>query len=409
MNEKLLRRIMLRKKFCKRIVFAVLTLSVSVYISTLLFGDLRSPILIQLTDLDRCPACYGISICPELYSDQIIMKSGNPWSTLFNAKNVFYGYTKTNKPVVMKKLAHSWELKEFDMNLCGNWGLKNDCKPKHLLDISNIEDGIVKAVQYNISYPDYKPRKGLVMCPYAYSIYDLIQPTLKKTNAKSDMINVWTMLKINPEPLILQVLQKSKGWPVPAWGGVCGRLEVVSNDGIPLSLMMNIPWHRKLFIANKIINAALDFTFKHERFRFYLMDWSLDNIVVNEKDEISFVDLEDLIVLDKVISPGKDLPNWYQRYSKEDIGPGFIFSIEYICQHHLSDHNLWAACFVLAGDEMPFLYPIPEDVDRSRPYLQKLLYDCLTSEDRFHTVTKLQELMIDMLADENIVKVGVVR
>lgn len=139
------------------------------------------------------------------------------------------------------------------------------------------------------------------------------------------------------------------------------------------------------------------------RYRFYLMDWSLDNIVANEKDEITFIDLEDIIILDKHISPKNDLPHWYQRYSKESIGPGFIFSIENMCKHHLSDHNLWAACYILAGDDTPLLYPIPKDVHTYRPYLDKLLKTCLNEEDRFRSIVKLQHVVDEMLLDEKIV------
>ncbi|CAH2057095.1 unnamed protein product, partial [Iphiclides podalirius] len=121
------------------------------------------------------------------------------------------------------------------------------------------------------------------------------------------------MLSINPEPIILQIIPKSQGWPVPAYAGVCGRLEVVAYEGEPISSLLHKEWHRKLKYAKKILDAAMDFTFKHDRFRFYLMDWSLDNIVANENDDIYFVDLEDIIVLDKHISPRKDLADWYQR------------------------------------------------------------------------------------------------
>ncbi|CAH2215388.1 jg22769 [Pararge aegeria aegeria] len=278
---------LLRRRFCKRVVLLLTAFAVSFYASVLLFGGLKGPQVMRLTDLHRCPACYGVTVCPELYSNQITLDSSH-WN-MFNAKNIYYGYTKSNRRVVLKKLAHNWELKEFDDNLCNNWRLKLDYT---------------------------EPRKGLVMCPYAYSLYDFIQSFLnnKREGYKSELINIWTMLSINPEPIILQVIPKSKGWPVPPFGGVCGRLEVVGHEGEPLSALLDVAWHRKLKYAQNILDAAMDFTFKHDRFRFYLMDWSLDNIVANEKDEITFVDLEDLVVLDKHISPKKDLPDWYKSW-----------------------------------------------------------------------------------------------
>ncbi|XP_023951413.1 divergent protein kinase domain 2A [Bicyclus anynana] len=402
-------RMLLRRRFCKRVLLMLIAFSVSFYASVFLFGGFNGPQVMRLTDLNRCPACYGVTVCPELYSNQITLDS-NQWN-MFNAKNIYNGYTKSNRRVVLKKLAHDWELKEFDDSLCKKWRLKQDCKAIQLLNISNVDEKLLKIVEYNLTWPDTEPRKGLVMCPYAYSLYDFIQPLLnnKREGFKSEMINVWTMLSINPEPIILQVIPKSKGWPVPPYGGVCGRLEVVGHEGEPLSSLLYVAWHRKLKYAQKILNAAMDFTFKHDRFRFYLMDWSLDNIVVNEKDEITFVDLEDLIVLDKHISPKKDLPDWYERYSREALGSGFTFSIENMCRHHLSDHNLWAACYILAGEENPLLYPIPKEVNSSRPHFDRLLSTCLHGEDRFRTVSKLQHVIEEMLSDNKIVRFGAVR
>ncbi|KAJ8710674.1 hypothetical protein PYW08_009189 [Mythimna loreyi] len=396
---------MLRRRFVKRVVMVVTVFFFSFYLSVFLFGDWKSPKVMILTDLNRCPACYGVTICPELYSNQVIMESSTTWSSMFNAKNIFYGSTKTNRRVILKKLAHNAEFKTFDDNLCKTFKLKHNCKPVHLLNLSSIDDKLIKLVEYDLKKPDPNPRKGLVMCPYAYSLFDFILPVFNSKREHVDIVNIWTMLSLNPEPIILQVITKTNGWPVPAYAGVCGRLEVVAYEGEPLSSLTQIPWNRKLKYAKKMLEAAMDFTFKHDRFRFYLMDWSLDNIVVNEKDDVTFVDLEDIVILDKHISPKKDLPNWYQRYGREPMGPGFSFSLDNMCKHHLSDHNIWAACYILAGDEEPYLYPIPKEVNASRPHLDKLLQDCVNgveSEDRFKTITKLQHVIEDMVVDKDI-------
>ncbi|KAG6449343.1 LOW QUALITY PROTEIN: divergent protein kinase domain 2A [Manduca sexta] len=405
MNDKMYTRMLLRRRFCKRVLYMGTVFALSFYISVLLFGDLKSPRVMNLTELDRCPACYGISVCPELYSNQIFLENNHGWLSIFNAKNIYYGYTRSNRRVVLKKLAHNWELKEFDSKLCTSWNLKRTCTPISLLNVSNVDEKIIDIVGYNLTWADPMPRKGLVLCPYAYSLYDLIQPLTnsRNSNFKAEMINLWTVLSINPEPLILQVLLKSRGWPVPAYGGVCGRLEVVAYEGEPLSQLTHVEWYKKLKYARKILEAAMDFTFKHDRFRFYLLDWSIDNIVANERDEITFVDLEDVVVLDKHISPRRDLPYWYQRYTRNILGPGFTFSIDSMCKHHLSDHNIWAACYILASNDNGYLYPIPKEVNASKPHFDRLMNECLHGDDRFRTVTKLQHVINDMLNDENVV------
>lgn len=139
------------------------------------------------------------------------------------------------------------------------------------------------------------------------------------------------------------------------------------------------------------------------------MDWSLDNIVADDDDKVTFIDLEDVVVLDKQIAPNQDLPDWYKRYGREDMGPGFSFSIQNMCRHHLSDHNLWAACYTIFGDEKPLLTPVPKHVDAKYPQFVKLLLECLNGSDRFRTVSLLQKVIADMLGDEAVVGVGVVR
>lgn len=183
----------------------VITFSLSFYVSMLLFGDFKAPRVLSLTDLSRCPACYGVSVCPELYSNQITLDWAT-WGGMFNAKNVFYGFTRSNRRVVLKKLAHNWELKEFDAMMCKTFNLKRNCKPIHLLNVTNLDDKLIQKVSYNLTWPDVEPRKGLVLCPYPYSLFDLVVPILKSEKAQSDLVNIWTMLNLNPEPIILQVI-----------------------------------------------------------------------------------------------------------------------------------------------------------------------------------------------------------
>lgn len=211
MSDVIYKRIILRRKFFKRLLILLVTFLVGCgiffYISALLFDEFNSPVVVmRLTDLNRCPACYGISLCGQMYSDQVVLESSlSRWSRLFNAKNIYHGYTKAGKQVLLKKLAHDSELKHFDLKLCESWGMKN-CQPKDLINASNITNHIEKLVEYNLSWPDTTPRKGLVFCPYTMGLKDFLKPVITKKSTSADFINVWTMLSINPEPIILQVI-----------------------------------------------------------------------------------------------------------------------------------------------------------------------------------------------------------
>lgn len=196
----------IRRKFVRRLFLIIFIFGGSFCISMFLFGDLRSNSVTDLTELDRCPACYGVSVCPELYSNQIALVNMG-WSQYFNAKNVYYGYTRSKRRVVLKKLAHDLELKELDANLCNHWNLRPGCKTINVINATrNIHEKVIKLVAYNFTHPEMAPRKGLLMCPYPFSVFGLVQPLLnEKSTFKFDMMYIWTMLMINPEPIVLQV------------------------------------------------------------------------------------------------------------------------------------------------------------------------------------------------------------
>lgn len=119
--------------------------------------------------------------------------------------------------------------------------------------------------------------------------------------------------------------------------------------------------------------------------------------------------MEDVIVLDKHITPKRDLPNWYQRYIKEsdENSVEYTFSVDLICRHHLSDHNIYSACHVLIGTEKPFLKPIPKQFEDG-PF-SKLVNQCLYGPDRFKAALLLQRYITDLLSKESVVGFGAVR
>lgn len=90
---------------------------------------------------------------------------------------------------------------------------------------------------------------------------------------------------------------------MPKYFGACGRIIIEEYVGLPLLDYYNKPWIQRAKIASSLLNAAYIFTFKSEDFGFYLTDVSADNIAVDYKDVAKFIDLENIIVVDKNISP----------------------------------------------------------------------------------------------------------
>lgn len=100
-----------------------------------------------------------------------------------------------------------------------------------------------------------------------------------------------------------QILSAENDWPVPKYFGACGRIIIEEYVGLSLIDYYDKPWIQRARIASSLLNAAYKFTFENENFGFYLTDISPDNIAVDDKDIAKFIDLENIIIVDKNISP----------------------------------------------------------------------------------------------------------
>ncbi|XP_011862154.1 PREDICTED: deleted in autism protein 1 homolog, partial [Vollenhovia emeryi] len=207
----------------------------------------------------------------------------------------------------------------------------------------------------------------------------------KYINPTQYLINLWTLASINPEPLVLQILPAESGWPVLKYFGACGRIIIEEYIGLPLSDCYDKSWIQRAKIASSLLNAAYMFTFKNEKFGFYLTDISADNIAVDREDVAKFIDLENIIVVDKNISREDESKKWqkiHENTLRLDCPNCFAFSAEDICNHHLSDHNYYAICQLLlnSGNENAFpggfLHGVPINIEQQYPDIEHLLRQC---------------------------------
>lgn len=344
------------------------------------------PSVTQLTEQHKCPACYGVSACHNIHKINLLWHDINTiTSHLFGVKNVFFA-TYNRSKVVLKKLAQSSELKAFDIMLCKKLHLEYPCTSV-LLDryITYFYEYIKEIVTSDFSKDD---TRRLRLCPTIQHLDDLfhnVHLNNKHIDPTQYLINLWTLISLNPEPLILQILSAENGWPVPKYFGACGRIIIEEYIGLPLSDYYDKPWIQRAEIASSLLNAAHMFTFKNEKFGFYLTDVSADNIAVDYKNVAKFIDLENIIVVDKNISQ-EDVPKEWHELQKNtmhfECSNCFAFSAEDICNHHLSDHNYYAICQLLLGsinDNLfsgGFLHDVPVNIQLRYQNIEYLLQQC---------------------------------
>lgn len=161
--------------------------------------------LINICDLEKCPFCYGMDFCTEFQHVALNNTSFlNLFTNYFSVKNVYYG-TYINNSVVLKKLAHNSELKNLDLLICKNQNLSGNCV---INKVDSFEDYKLKITE---SVKDTNVKKSTIknlrICTNegVNNVLKILESL--NTNPKSDFYkNVWTILQVNAEPILIQVL-----------------------------------------------------------------------------------------------------------------------------------------------------------------------------------------------------------
>lgn len=193
-------------RFKKWKLLLLVTICVLASRTDVILQDLH-PSVTQLMELHKCPACYGVSACHNIHKIDLLWNDVNAIiSYLFGVKNVFFG-TYNQSKVVLKKLAHSSELEALDVTLCNKLHSEYPCSILVPLDRYMIDfyDLIRKTIASDFSQDD---TSRLRLCPTLDHLDELfynVHLNNKYINPTQYLINLWTLISINPEPLILQV------------------------------------------------------------------------------------------------------------------------------------------------------------------------------------------------------------
>ena len=164
-------------------------------------------------ETDKCPACYGRSLCQRLeygmgkftgYSRLQFINS------LANIKNVNFGKYAGEK-VVYKKLAHDNELQEFDEKICAKANKGSNC------NVVDALHAVVKSGSRNIGADELKGLSDLTRCPSQRLVDKIVHMYKEKADAIDmsfpEKLSLITTLSINQEPIILQVIIVQRNLP----------------------------------------------------------------------------------------------------------------------------------------------------------------------------------------------------
>ncbi|KAK5647104.1 hypothetical protein RI129_005568 [Pyrocoelia pectoralis] len=346
----------------KRFKFIIISIILSMLLYKFINLNLHS-----VCEIDKCPT-------PNLCSENIRLQSNSFvefFSNYFGVKNIFYGLYNNNQKVVIKKLRRYLELNKL---------LKND---------GDLYDKMSK------SNANFKMCSAKLFARF----FDLV------VAENPAMESYWlSVLSINAEPLVLQVLKAEDNWPVPRYLGVCGHCFVETHCGNTLNSFKEANWYTRAKIALQLLKAAKSFTDRHSLFRFYLTDVSPDNIAIDRNLRVTFVDLEN------VIMTGKDSNLNVHLSERFDDIDGFAFSENSICSSSISDHNYYAICKLLLSNNAPWpmmegglLHSPPKDV-RVHFHLFTLIRSCSHDVNCFHAIEEIIVMLQNLTNVKNVHK-----
>ncbi|XP_074032779.1 arrestin 1 isoform X2 [Leptinotarsa decemlineata] len=350
-------------------------------LSILIFSSKIKRIM-ELCHLDACLYCYGDDMCQDVEKNLITLTYDSVTDIIYNlvsVKNVFFAKYK-DKKVVLKKLED-----ESDME-----------QDKSVIGSLNLE--VLRSM--SVGTNNY-------LSPFCVCDNETFEVLLGNIKYKT-FEHVYTLLRINAEPVLLQIFNSRENYPVPHYYGACGRLVIEENCGRPLNDIEKFSWFDRAFVAYQLLQAAYNFTENHGQFRLYLTDISPDNIVVNEDLKVRFIDLENGVLRSRAAGSF----SFMNKHRTEHLENTYYYSPSSLCGHHISDHNIYGVCMLLLSKSSPWpmmegglLHTPPMSIINEHNVLFKNIELCVDSEnelDRFELSDNIMSELKVMLSKHNI-------
>jgi len=294
-----------------------------------------------------CPLCYGLDICSELTTRQKhhIALDDNFYYThflqdVFNIKNVYYAIDNYNSQrLVVKKLAHNSELVQFDKEapltrlleanrtlISQKLGLEQFKQVAEFLEIENL-----KCASQRLLDMIYKS-----------------WPLEFEGDYLSQNLLLFTVLKINFEPIVLKLFRKEENWPFPLYYGSCGRVLIESFEGQTLNAYLPSPFLLRVKIAKALLESLFRLDANELDLAVYMVDLSFENVAFNEKTgRVYFIDTESVVITDKR-QIREENPSWNESFYLLEfdqcagLGECLRYNVNEMCSSYHVDINFYS-------------------------------------------------------------------
>ncbi|XP_065575296.1 divergent protein kinase domain 2A-like [Artemia franciscana] len=381
------------------------------------FVDLKDK---DLLDLQKCPSCYGVNMCPAIITGEIRLVDWSQYTIgrFMNARNVYFGDFR-NSPVVMKKLGHDWELEELDNAICIASNLSVGCEvnkairslTKEVTDeifVPDIGGGPSGHIDYKIQTEDIGNGSDFLHCSSSRKTQFIMDKILKKNHGQHQITiieNIITLMMINEEALIGQAFPYEEGFPFPKYYGACGRLVIEELVNRTIADFVYSAWESRAAVAYRLLGLAERMTNISSNFSLYWTDVTEHNLGLDEKNNPLILDAENIIIVDLEEVETVRAGDWDVPFTSEGVGceSCFSYNVDNLCYHAKTDHNIYALCHGLLSPgafshryPQGLLYNIPEYVLQKFPELPSLLEECKWPKNdggRFKAATELMKIL----------------
>nr|XP_042907690.1 divergent protein kinase domain 2A [Parasteatoda tepidariorum] len=294
----------------------------------------------KFTNLNLCPACYGSNLCPHFFHGKIslIGISKFEYFKVINNKNVYSGKLNSDR-VILKKLAHCWEIIEKDMIVCKKAKSDESCRVNEalLMIIESCRDSSRKIDLLSL-FNALDIKTDMSHCTSKRLLSYILGKIYNTSNELHKIGQMMYGLIVNPEAVLLQAFPQAEGWPFPHYYGSCGRIIVEEYVGRTLTYFEDAPWKQRIDISYQLLLIAQMLTENFSNFALYMTDVNMDNFAVRSDGTVLLIDVEGIVVVDRFKTKGQKLHESKGEYCKDCLN----FSYEDLCNSDLSDHNYYA-------------------------------------------------------------------
>lgn len=203
-----------------------------------------------LSDVDRCPMCFGESErdgCVSFLEHVELEESiGTSVNELFGSRRTQFGYAQQT-PVILKHLSNDDKLNQLLSAVC-------DENSVCLANSADLEAKVTRFVT------ESKPIDGIQRCENAST-----ERFERVFNTYSSRTIFWAQVYINPEQVVLKALRRSDQREIfariaPILIDSKGFVLVESNAGRPLHDFYAAAFEKRLAIARNLLLAAEAFS-----------------------------------------------------------------------------------------------------------------------------------------------------